>query len=161
MLAFSITVWPVPASAQKIDNYSPSDLASLSRSLAGREVSKNGIASIMLQKYPGHFTEIILRHQSGEAELHKNMADFFVVVGGTAMLRSGGTILKPRDIGPGEVHGSSIDGGQETTLEKGSIVHIPANVPHQLLLQPGQSFTYFVIKVDEARAAETPSSRTK
>lgn len=148
-LIVGIALSPALASAQKVDSYSPADLAQLHGKLAAQKSPKNGIASIMLEKYPGHFTEIILRHHSGEAELHKQMADFFIVVDGHATLRTGGTIANPRDIGPGEVHGSSVEGGQETRLEKGSIIHLPANVPHQLMLDAGQTFTYFVIKVNE------------
>ena len=37
-------------------------------------------------------------------------------------------------------------GGEEKTLEEGDIVHIPAHVPHQLLLT-SKEFTYFVLKV--------------
>lgn len=155
-LAVGLALSPALASAQKVDSYSPADLAQLHNKLAAQNNPKNGIASIMLEKYPGHFTEIILRHHSGEAELHKVMADFFVVVDGHATLRTGGTIVNPRDIGPGEVHGSSVQGGQETRLEKGSIVHIPANVPHQLMLDPGQTFTYFVIKLNEHETAGNP-----
>jgi quercetin dioxygenase-like cupin family protein len=39
--------------------------------------------------------------------------------------------------------------GVETKLNQGDIVHIPATVPHQLLLREGGTFLYFVIKVKE------------
>jgi quercetin dioxygenase-like cupin family protein len=32
-------------------------------------------------------------------------------------------------------------------LSTGDIVHIPAGTPHQLLLDKGKPFTYFVVKV--------------
>jgi quercetin dioxygenase-like cupin family protein len=34
-------------------------------------------------------------------------------------------------------------------LKKGDIVHIPANIPHQLVLAKGDTFQYFIIKVQE------------
>jgi uncharacterized RmlC-like cupin family protein len=33
-------------------------------------------------------------------------------------------------------------------LGVGDVVHIPVKVPHQLLVEPGKQFTYFVVKVD-------------
>jgi hypothetical protein len=45
------------------------------------------------------------------------------------------------------MRGSGITGGTTQQLEPGSIVHIGTMVPHQLLLTPGNSFTYFVVKV--------------
>jgi quercetin dioxygenase-like cupin family protein len=50
---------------------------------------------------------------------------------------------------PGEVRGESIQDGKDTKLKKCDIVHIPANIPHQLLLANGDTFQYFVIKVQE------------
>ena len=36
-----------------------------------------------------------------------------------------------------------------TKLAAGDAVHIPANTPHQLLVENGKQFTYFVIKVQK------------
>jgi quercetin dioxygenase-like cupin family protein len=35
------------------------------------------------------------------------------------------------------------------TLNPGDVVHIPATVPHQMLVPDGSTFIYFVIKVKE------------
>ena len=45
--------------------------------------------------------------------------------------------------------GKSVLNGVETNLNQGDIVHIPATLPHQLLLPKGGTFLYFVIKVKE------------
>jgi quercetin dioxygenase-like cupin family protein len=50
---------------------------------------------------------------------------------------------------PGEVRGDSVQDGKETRLKKGDIVHIPANIPHQLVLAKGGTFQYFIVKVQE------------
>lgn len=49
----------------------------------------------------------------------------------------------------GEFRGTGLEGGSQTLLKKGDIVHIPAGVPHQLRIAPGNTFTYFVVKVTE------------
>jgi quercetin dioxygenase-like cupin family protein len=40
-------------------------------------------------------------------------------------------------------------GGTSHKLAAGDVVHIPANTPHQLLVEPGTQFTYFVVKVNQ------------
>jgi quercetin dioxygenase-like cupin family protein len=60
---------------------------------------------------------------------------------------TGGKVVNPKTIKPGEIRGTSISGGERHTLSTGDIVHIPAGVPHQILLEKGKPFTYFVVKV--------------
>jgi mannose-6-phosphate isomerase-like protein (cupin superfamily) len=45
--------------------------------------------------------------------------------------------------------GTSITGGVESKLGAGDIVTIPAKTAHQLKLDPGKEFTYFVVKVTQ------------
>jgi mannose-6-phosphate isomerase-like protein (cupin superfamily) len=111
--------------------------------------SANGFAGITLEKYPGHFTMLTVRIRSGGAEMHAHFADIFVVVDGEASLLTGGTIVDAKENSDGESSGSSVHGGEQRKLAKGDIVHISANVPHQLLLDPGKVFTYFVVKVQQ------------
>jgi quercetin dioxygenase-like cupin family protein len=58
-------------------------------------------------------------------------------------------MVKGAPTAPGEVRGDSIEGGKEMKLKKGDIVHIPANIPHQLVLAKGDTFQYFIVKVQE------------
>jgi len=37
--------------------------------------------------------------------------------------------------------------GERRQVGEGDIIHIPANTPHQLLIENGKPFTYFVVKV--------------
>jgi quercetin dioxygenase-like cupin family protein len=48
---------------------------------------------------------------------------------------------------PHEKRNVTIQGGTREKLSPGDIVRIPANIPHQLLLDGGREFTYFVIKI--------------
>ena len=71
------------------------------------------------------------------------------MLAGQATLVSGGRMVNGASTGPGEVRGDSVQDGKEMKLNKGDIVHIPANIPHQLLLANGDTFQYFVLKVQE------------
>lgn len=132
------------------DYYSAEGLERAGRKLVKQAMrSPLGIAPENLEKYPGHFTMLTARTKSGAAEFHRDYADFFIVVDGESILVTGGKLDGAKVVGKGELQGTSISGGGRQQLAKGDIVHIPPNTPHQLLLSPGKTFTYFVIKVRE------------
>jgi len=130
------------------DQYSPADLAAMEKKLE-QKADASGLATETLKKYATDYTMLAFRNKSGKAELHEKFADFYVVVGGEATLVSGGHIVNSATTAPGEVRGDSVQDGRETKLKKGDIVHIPANIPHQLVLPKGATFQYFIVKVQE------------
>lgn len=132
------------------DYYSAAELERESRKLTRQALkSPEGIAPENLEKYPNHYTMLTVRTKTGGAELHKHYADFFVVVDGQATLVTGGRLVGSEVVSDGELRGSSVAGGHRQKLGKDDIVHISPNTPHQLLLSPGKTFAYFVIKVRE------------
>ena len=130
------------------DQYSPADLAAMEKTLE-QKADASGLATETLKKYATDYTMLAFRNKSGKAELHEKFADFYFVVDGAATLVSGGHIVNGATTAPGEVRGDSVQDGKETKLKKGDIVHIPANIPHQLVLANGASFQYFIVKVQE------------
>jgi mannose-6-phosphate isomerase-like protein (cupin superfamily) len=130
------------------DQYSPADLMAMEKSLE-QKADASGLATETLKKYASDYTMLAFRSKSGKAELHEKFADFYFVVGGEATLLSGGHIVNSSTTAPGEVRGDSVQDGKETRLKKGDIVHIPANIPHQLVLAKGGTFQYFIVKVQE------------
>ncbi len=99
----------------------------------GQKTDATGTATETLKKYSTDYTMLAFRNKSGKAELHEKFADFYFVVEGQATLVTGGQIVNGKPTAPGEVRGDSIQDGKETKLKKGDIVHIPANIPHQLI----------------------------
>lgn len=90
-------------------------------------------------------TQVAVRIKSGRGELHQKADDVFFVIAGTATLVSGGEIVHPR--GDLEIRGDSVTGGSSVLLHQGDVVHILHGVPHQLLVPPGGTFTYVVVKI--------------
>jgi len=148
--ALAVAMWTSMAWAQTaaVDHLSQSQLLERAR-LLEQAASASGSASAKLAEYPNHFTMIALRKRSGRAEIHEKYADFFFVVRGQATLVTGGAVVDPKTVSPGEIQGTSVKDGTQTVLQKGDFVHIPADVPHQLLLPDNGDFVYFVIKVRE------------
>ena len=149
-LALAASVLPFAgAQTLTVDHLTQSQLIEKAQELNAKAQASEGAATSKLNEYPNSFTMIALRSKNGGAEIHENYADFFFVVRGSAKLLTGGTMQDGKTVSPGEIRGKSVLNGVETTLNPGDIVHIPATVPHQLLLPEGQSFLYFVIKVKE------------
>lgn len=101
-----------------------------------------------LGTYDNHLIGISHREGDGSAELHETQTDIMIVDAGKATLVVGGKMVAPKTVKPNEVRGTSIEGGEIKQLSPGDIVHIPANIPHQLKIAEGTKFTYLVIKVD-------------
>lgn len=129
--------------------YWPSgELKGYEKKLAAK-VGATKVATEQLNNFGNHLTMVAHREGAGEAELHEKMADFFVVQSGEATLVYGGTVDQGKTTTPGEIRGPSIKSGAKKKLATGDMVHIPAGMPHQLLVDNGKQFTYFVIKVSK------------
>ena len=148
VLAAALLVSTAAAQSATVDHLTQSDL--LAKGLALEpDAAPGGSASTKLAEYPNHYTMIALRKKTGAAEMHEKFADFFFIVRGKATLVTGGTLVDPKTASPGEIRGTEVRDGVRTPLAKGDVVHIPARVPHQLLLPDHGELIYFVIKVQE------------
>jgi len=107
-----------------------------------------GSASETLKEYPRHATMLSVRGRDGIAEQHANFADLFVVLDGRATLITGGTVVG-HAVGPGEIRGTAVEGGTRIELRAGDLAHVPAGVPHQMLVSGDKTFTAFVVKIRE------------
>jgi mannose-6-phosphate isomerase-like protein (cupin superfamily) len=135
------------AATSEVDLYTPSDLNTRTEQLSKKRTQ---FSSEQLKKYGAtHYTMLAHREATGSSEVHEKEADIFYVVAGDARIVTGGKLVNPTTQKPGELRGSSIEGGTTQALPQGSIIHIPAGVPHQLLVENGKPFTYFVVKVIE------------
>jgi mannose-6-phosphate isomerase-like protein (cupin superfamily) len=125
-----------------------STLKAFQKSLAPK-INAQKVATEQLGKFGNHLVMVAHREGSGEAELHEHVIDVFVAQTGQATLVVGGKIVGGKSTGPGEVRGVSIEGGEKKPLAPGDIANIPANTPHQVLLDPGKQFTYVIVKIEE------------
>ena len=126
-------------------HWSVQDLQSAEKELLAQ---KKDPATKNLGNYGNHATALAHRESDGKAEVHEKKNDYFVVQSGEATLVTGGTVIDDKPGENGEHTGTGIKDGKETRLKPGDVVHIPAGMPHQLKIQKGAAFTYFVIKVE-------------
>jgi mannose-6-phosphate isomerase-like protein (cupin superfamily) len=120
--------------------------AALASALASTPIAEK-VASDKLADYGNYNTQLAHREGNGGAELHVLMADIFVIQSGEATVIVGGKIEGSHLTGPGEIRGTAVTGGERHPVSAGDVVHIPANTPHQMLVEPGHQVTYFVVKV--------------
>jgi uncharacterized protein GlcG (DUF336 family)/mannose-6-phosphate isomerase-like protein (cupin superfamily) len=83
----------------------------------------------------------------GEVEYHERVVDVMHVVDGTATVVTGGTMIEPREVAPGELRASAVAGGERHALGTGDVLAIPSGVPHQFV-EVSDPFLYFVVKVE-------------
>ena len=110
--------------------------------------SPNKVGAEIVTRYGNHLMWQVHREGSGAAELHVKESDTFIVNGGEATVIVGGTMAGKKSIGPNEFQGSSINGGTRTKINPGDIFHIPADTPHQVLVEQGTKFAYMILKVN-------------
>ena len=65
------------------------------------------------------------------AEIHAKTNHVFIIVDGEADFVTGGRIIDGKEISPGQIRGTGIEGGTVHRLTKGDIITIPAKTPHQ------------------------------
>ena len=152
-----LTLIDASAQSTKVDVYTAAQMTSTDPAVRPASSPTAGGPGI-LERYPNHYTMLITRHEDGQSELHQHIADTFFVIEGEAQLWSGGSMQNDKVTAPGERRGSGLSGATSVTLHRGDVVHIPGDVPHQLRLPRGSTFTYFVVKVDES-AEPKPAPR--
>lgn len=141
--------------AQAADSVRHLSAAALRQAVAGTPGEQPRATYGSLVVDAGAYTVIQLRRTSdGEAEVHEEWDDVMMVQEGAATLLSGGQVSGGRQTAPGEMRGGQINGGARRPLAPGDMVTVPAGIPHQMLLEPGQSITYLVLKV---RRGSTPA----
>jgi mannose-6-phosphate isomerase-like protein (cupin superfamily) len=123
-----------------------SDLKARGQQLAAK-MNAQKLATETLADYGHYNTSLTHREASGGGELHEKMTDLFVIQSGDATVVVGGALTDSHTTGPGEVRGTAVTGGERHRVSVGDIVHIPANTPHQMLVEAGHHVTYFVVKV--------------
>ena len=86
------------------------------------------------------------RDRAGMAEVHSWDTDIIYVLEGTATFVTGGTLVEGKEVAPGEIRGTAINGGETRRLAKGDVITVAKGTPHWFKEIQGP-FNYYVVKV--------------
>jgi hypothetical protein len=120
-----------------VDHWSPAILLERAAYLKKMARYGDGSATETLREYPQHIALLSFRSR-------------FCALAGAATLVTGGTVTRARVVEPGMSRGASIEGGTRQELKAGEIAHVPAGLPHQILVADEKTITCFVVKIQEA-----------
>ena len=151
IVAAAVILLAVPGLAQtksKSDVFGASGIKA-KLAIVEQTAKASGSGGAKLGDYGNHSIALSVRNTSGGAEVHAHYDDIFLVTEGKATLITGGTVVGGKTGADGETKGSKVQDGQAQTISAGDVVHIPAGMPHQLIVPRGVVYSAIVIKVKE------------
>ena len=113
---------------------------------AAAKVDEHKVGLDRVATWGNHGLLLVRREGDGEAEVHETQVDVITVVSGEGTLVVGGTVVEGRTSAPNEIRGKSIKAGVNKPMAAGDVFHIPARIPHQMLVP--KSLVIQVVKVD-------------
>ncbi|MDH3208424.1 MAG: hypothetical protein OEO79_17615 [Gemmatimonadota bacterium] len=97
-----------------------------------------------------HNISIVHREGYTQPEIHELKWDLYVILDGSGTLLVGGERTDWMSDGrPADQQRPGLRGAQSFQVAKGDVVHVPARVWHQVVLDEGQPMTYMLINVME------------
>jgi glc operon protein GlcG len=112
-----------------------------------RDAFKKGEVLVNRSNYMIHASH---RESNGMAEVHSDDTDIIYVLEGTATFVTGGTVLEPATVAPGEIRGPAVYDGERRTISKGDVIVVPNGVAHWFEKVSGP-LNYYVVKVRRAQ----------
>lgn len=104
-------------------------------------------ANQRLPDYGGFAVFVVHREGTGPAEAHETVAHLTYVISGEATLVVGGAMVDEKTLGPEQIRGTSVNGGEARKVAAGDVLHIPAKTPHWFKVAPGKQITYLMVNL--------------
>lgn len=148
-LLSAILLFTAPAAhGQAADSVRHLPAATLREAVAAAPGQEGRALHARMMADAGSYTVIALRRTAdGEAEVHAEWDDVMLIQEGAATLLTGSAVRDARQTAPGELRGGEIVNETRREIAAGDVVTVPAGVPHQIFVGPGQFVTYLVVKV--------------
>jgi uncharacterized RmlC-like cupin family protein len=143
LLALLLTVAVFAADPEGFAMYKASEITSRAKA-AKLDEYKAGADRVAT--WGNHGLLIVRREGDGAVEVHETQVDVITVVSGEGTLVVGGTLADGKTTAPNEIRGKSLNGGVRHPMAVGDVFHIPAKIPHQMLVP--KSMIIQVVKVD-------------
>lgn len=129
--ALVLATTAIAADPEGFAMYTASDIKARANA-AKLDANKAGAAR--MATWGNHGLLLVHREGDGASELHNTQVDMVTVVSGEGTLIVGGTMVGAKTTAPNEIRGTGITGGERHPMHVGDVFHIPAGVPHQMLV---------------------------
>jgi hypothetical protein len=143
LLALLLTVAVFAADPEGFAMYKASDITARAKA-AKLDEYKAGADRVAT--WGNHGLLIVRREGDGAVETHETQVDVITVISGEGTLVVGGTMVDGKTTAPNEIRGKTLNGGVRHPMAVGDVFHIPAKIPHQMLVP--KSMIIQVVKVD-------------
>jgi mannose-6-phosphate isomerase-like protein (cupin superfamily) len=143
LLALFLTTVSFAADPEGFAMYKSSEIQARAKAA---KLDANKAAADRVANWGNHSLLLVRREGDGASEMHETQVDVITVLSGEGTLVVGGKIVDGKTTAPGEIRGKSITGGERHPMASGDVFHIPAKIPHQMLVP--KSLTIQVIKVE-------------
>jgi len=110
------------------------------------KIDEHKVGLDRVANWGNHGLLLVHREGDGEVEVHETQVDVVTVISGEGTLLIGGTMADSHTTAPGEIRGKSVTGATSHKMAPGDVFHIPAKVPHQMLVP--KDLVIQVVKVD-------------
>jgi mannose-6-phosphate isomerase-like protein (cupin superfamily) len=141
-----LIVLAVPLCAADPDGFGMWSASDLMNGSKAAKLDEHKVGLDRVASWGNHSLLSIRREGDGEAEVHETQVDVMFITSGEGTLIVGGTMVGGHATTPGEMRGTSIKGGISKKMTVGDVFHIPAKVPHQMLVP--KMLTFDVVKVE-------------
>jgi mannose-6-phosphate isomerase-like protein (cupin superfamily) len=127
--------------------WTASQMADLDKKLLSSMDATKGSRVDMMPTDHSYFMVTHRESNSPSGEIHQKFADFGVVRSGEGGVLSGGKLVEAKQSAANEQRGR-IEGGTLHRLKAGDAYYVPANVPHQFIVDPGKHIRVEMLKVE-------------
>lgn len=127
--AASAQTSPAPAAAPS-GFASAADVQAQLRQMLAEMKPEQGFMWRPLVRDGANVAAIEIWKKPGRPAVHPAEAEYAIVLEGSGMLVSGGTMVDPKVSKPNLVEGSRIEGGVTRPLGPGDVILVPAGAPH-------------------------------
>jgi len=128
-------------------------------SLVNVVVKNQSVASTLTQNADGVPCMVLARTKPGEAEIHEQVDDIAIIRSGHGTLKTGydvtGAVRTTGEAPSRNWFCSAINEGKDRSLSPGDVILIPAMTAHQYIPNPGDTLSYWTIKVKHGGALES------
>ena len=115
------------------------------------------IAKVLGRSADGEGYLVGARTQPGDVEIHEQFDDVAIIRSGHGILRTGRKVHGQKvsgEKGAREWLGGVIEEASERNLSPGDFIVVPAMLAHQYIPSPGETLTYWLIKVRRQKTSK-------